>query len=335
MHKVTGMIAFREQDRQLPILKQNLDEFKLKLDKSVKWRIGMDQSTSCTGMALRDEEGKYTILLDVERDKKYDARDFEQELFRFVNRLLRDQTVTYLIVECPVKSNKVYARDTLVKLRGFIDNWRVVIPELEDTVYDDMFPNVWRSLVMDKSKGSVRERQKSKHEIASDVLRFYPEMEEYFFLREGTTYDSFEAAGILEAYKYYAFSEAGEPMICGTEEKQHHAMVAYKWLKADEIQEKLMGSLAEAPGQFIPTVLAFNPKFSLHENIRKASSKHDFVITLVPREELNPFRWTMGIDPDDESYLMVCYIFRKSYVEDGRKSFLKFEFEELELVTSD
>ena len=85
--------------------------------------------------------------------------------------------------------------------------------------------------------------------------------------------------------------------------------MGYRWVQKADVQE----ALQDFDQYFLDKIkiLAYNRRFTLHDNIRMASSNYAASVTVLPRSELDQFMWKYSIDPEDENKLFVMFVFRK------------------------
>lgn len=287
--------------------------FNLILKKDIPWYIGLDQSTSCTGVALKAADRSFVILLDVIRDTVAPKEEYFRDLHKLLIRLVRDQQIDIIVNEKPVPTEKKkYARQVLTEFLGRLNAWIDDIPELENAQHGALFPQTWKSLVMDKSKG--KNRSKIKAEIAADLVDRYPALDYYYRFMHTDDYDAFDALGILEGYIAYAFTPDGYAQIHGSKETSHVSLVLYDWIDWDSrlsFEENIENALDGNLEIFQPYILRYNENHSLHDNIRMASSNYDCTATIIPQKELQPFKWKYGIDPADTTKALMALILRR------------------------
>lgn len=311
MNIVIGVIGFLKQNRAIPIDPQRMSDFELILNKDCTWEMGIDQSTSCTGIALTDKEKNYVILLDCHRDKKIAKDIFYRELKYLLKRLAANQKYSMQIHERPVPAKYRSAGNVLLELKGRLEDWMYEIPEFENILHDSIYPQSWKSQVIDKSKGKNRFNDKAA--IADDLCDRYPILRQYYNLYPYSDYDSFDALGILTGYKLCAFNEAGIQKIWGTQEKTHNSLVCYSYVSIESIKDhtvldKLFGQVLSF---YAPKFLAYNMAFNLHDNVRMASSNNRAVYTVLPDNVAQDLQWTYDFDNEDETKCMLMFVFRK------------------------
>lgn len=310
---VQGVITKPGTGKSVIIRPEPASEFNLTLTYNTHWYLGIDQSTSCTGLTIKAADDSFLILLDVKRDKNSPKDDFFRDLRRIIMRIAKDHSFDLIVNEKPVpKREFARARDTLFELLGRLNTWIEDTPEFENVQHGALLPQTWKSLVMDKSKG--KHRSNIKAEVASDLVDKFPELQEYYEFYHTDDYDSFDSLGILQGYLAYAFTAEGYPQIHGSMEKRHTSVVLYNWIKWDQnksYDENVLYAIGDNVDIFEPRILRYNTRYSLHENIRMASSNFSCVATVLPQDSLGTFRWKYGIDPGDQSCRMMAIILRR------------------------
>lgn len=301
------------------------DLFSLKLSSKYTYDIGIDQSSSCTGIAIRSTDKDIKVLIDVRRDCG-DKPTFYRELKGILRGCIAGHKIREFTCEDPVPTKgKKYSSTVLLELRGRVSEWVESIPELENAHADSLYPQTWKSFIVDKSKG--KNRSNNKFCIADDICDKVPEFRKYMNVYAPSTYDAFDAYGILDGYGMYAYTEDNLPLICGKIEKQHRAFVGFRYLPLEKLRD---GSINDFMGNavtiFKPKFLMFNERYNYFTNIRMASSNHDCSFTIVPDEQLEVLKWKYDIEPQ-EDYVLVAWIFNFSHYPQATKTSLKNFFE--------
>lgn len=325
MNKATGIITKYSNNSgngaTIPIASIPIQKLELHLKPDRIWDFGIDQSSSCTGMCIQTKERDFQILLDLQRDKCIPKEVFYSELFQLAARLMRDMQVRMLIMERPAPK-AMYASRVLEELRGHVMAWGYQIPELENSLVDSVFPQIWKSKIMDKSKG--KNRSNVKRFIAEDIVDKFPLLKGYLSICPSSDYDSFDATGVLNGFLKYAFDDSGHEMIHGVKEKTHVSLVGYAWVDRDKESSALyaLGGV-DAVRLFKPKYLVYNADATLHSNVRMASSNWDFVYTVLPCSVLDQFMWKYGIDPEDQTKVMIMYVVRKGRFTNAQLEYFK------------
>lgn len=325
MNTVMGVVGIPQTRKCVMIELQSLRSFNLVLRKDKEWFVGIDQSSSCTGISLIAADYSYIILLDLKRDRNLLREVFYDEMYNFIKRLAKGNKFLVIANERPVPSKYRNAGVLLMELKGKIDEWIRTIPEFEGVEHASLFPQTWKSLVVDKSKGKGRTRD--KYAIATDITDAFPVLRPYLQQYPYSDYDSFDATGIIWGYLQYAFDERGNRLICGDKEKRHVSFVCYQWVPASTLSS---ASIAATFGRFrvlFPLkFLGYNQRYSLFENIRMSSTNNDAVVTIVPPSELQALQWKFGVDVSEPDHVMLMYVFRKGSYTTPQLNVLKSIF---------
>lgn len=315
MNTATGIITCNSLQREKRIPFMSPGDLKIVLPEDRVWCLGIDQSTSCTGLCIQDIEKDFQILIDVRRDTALQKRDFYRDLFYLIKRTVTDRKIRMVVMEKPAPKAQ-YASRVLEELKGHVEEWVLQIPELEAALSDSVFPQTWKSYIVDKSKG--KNRSNDKFAIASDLVDRFPLLSSYLREYPFKDYDSFDACGILNGFLEYAFTPEGDEKIHGVKEKRHTSLVGYLWADQGD-RDAIQNAFSFDPGMKVLhfTPLVYNEKANLHDNIRMASSNYSASCVALPREVLSQFIWKYGIDPDDESKVMLMLVLKKSDFTNG------------------
>lgn len=299
MNLCTGTICSNTKNASILLPVKSIVSTKINLDKNKTWNVGIDQSSSCTGITVISTDNELIGLFDLYRDKNLDSAQFYRELKFFLMAILDGQKVAHLVYEKPIPNAKFRsAQAVLLELKGKLTDWLYEIPALEGAKVDSLLPQTWKSLVMNPTKG--KNRSKIKKEIASDIVDIYPCLCDYFNNYLFKDYDSFDSCGIITGYLKYAYNELGMEQIHGSIEKTHNSLVLY--FQADK-NLSFAEAIAEKFGVWCQTdlvskmqFLAYNMRYDLNTNVRMASSSGGNIITLLPSSAELTLKWKYGID---------------------------------------
>lgn len=327
MNTVTGIIINLRSQAKLLIDRTPMKQLHLNLGDSSIWRIGIDPASRYTGLALMDTNKQYVILLDCKRDVILPNDDFYNDLYYLLKRLVTGKKVERIVNEKPfVKGGYVRASEVLIALRGKIEIWVKNIPELNLAEFAQIPPNVWKSRVINKSKGKNRFRDKKA--VAEDLCDIFPLLREYYNKGYSGDLDSFDALGALIGYEMYAYTENGTKKISGSKEKTHHSLVGYKWVAESEVDESFVQNTLGLMSQITkPIFLEYNTDYSFADNVTMATSNNDATVTIIPANQLQQFQWKFGIDITKRDHLLIMFAFRKGHFTPSECSSLKNKFE--------
>ena len=201
------------------------DNFNLHLNEDHSYMIGIDQSTSCTGFSILSTDMNIHVVIDFlnsDSDKNQYLRAFRGFLFS----ICKGQKITLLVHEEPVPQQvQKYSSRVLQELVGHLKEWIASIPELEDAEIKSLYPQSWKSKVIDRdaaaSNGGFKKRAKSKAAISEDVCKIFPYLCQYRARHFSKDYDCFDATGILIGWILLSHNEKGEEQIYGLKKTKH------------------------------------------------------------------------------------------------------------------
>lgn len=296
------------------------------LNKKLTYYISIDQSTTCTGIYIYQKDSKLQIVFDFLRTNS-DKDEYIRELTILMKLLLKNLKIGLFVMEKPVPSKYRSAGDVLKRLAGYIKSWKLTIPELENVVIEETYPQSWKSKMVDKSKG--KNRFNIKREVADDICDRFPLLRCYFSQGVSTDYDGFDAVGILHGFIENTFDETGARKIAGTMEKSNKPIAFFKYLTPIEIKDKqtLFKGIAFKLDDSPARVLTYNDDHSLYENIRICSSDKRCAMTMITNPHIQTaLCWEFDLDERPNHYF-VMFVFRKSqFTEKQLESVCKFNY---------
>lgn len=332
MALVSGIITINSKNEFSTFKRMQVSDITdlLKLPKQLQYEIGIDQSTSCTGIYIQDTKNLVNILLELEYANK-DKKDYFADIFYLIGSLVKGKTVNLIVCERPVpKDVGSYTYRVLTELFGKLEVYLEFNPDLAKTELQSIFPQAWKSRIIDKSKGTGRIN--SKLNCAEDICDKKPLLKNYLYMSPAKDLDGFDACGILLGYKKCAFTDKGMPKIYGVVEKTHISRVYYRYIdvsnvhSAADFREAVFGFLGETVDYFQPKLKVYNDdgNYNLLRNIKMASSTYSFTVTQLPDKVIEPLRWSFEFEYD-KNKVMFAYIIKK-------KDFKKSELNVLDSV---
>lgn len=326
MAYISGCINFEPREFTSNFLPEPHTQFELVLPKKLTYDVALDQSSSCTGIAIFSTDEQVKILLEVARDTG-ERETFYRDVKSILSNIVKDRKIRLVICEDPPPvKGQMYTSRVLLELRGRVSEWMEEIPAFEEAEFRSIFPQSWKTLVMDKSKGKGRSSKKKC--IAEDIVDQYECFRSYFNYGISKDYDGFDAVGILTGYKRYAFTPEGIPLICGTQEKRHTSFVWYRYVPLEFVQDKQ--KLNEIFGMSIvqvkPEFKMYNNRYNKHQNIRMASSNSNHcVYTLLSDKEFDTLKWKFDLEKK-EDHVLLMYVMNESKNTTGIINLMKSMF---------
>lgn len=200
-----------------------IQSFELNLDRSKVYDVGIDQSTSCTGISICPLDKSFIIVLELlnfDRDAYY-----VPQLCNFIRKTFSDLELRYLIMEEPLGYVTGRRNSTLTKLK------KTLVPlkdELNVKHFDTILPAAWRHGLMPKAgKGDRRK----KETVVNAVLELYPNLEDFLPYSNGD-YDGIESLGIIVGFKArHGVDDSGGLKIIGPTNTKRRGIAFFKYLE--------------------------------------------------------------------------------------------------------
>lgn len=228
---IQASMAYLSED-DCRIYRDLIQSFKLNLDKDKVYDVGIDQSTTCTGMAFCSLDKSHIIVLELlnfDRDAYY-----VPQLCKFIRDTLSNIKVRYLIMEEPLGYNTGKRNSVLSNLKKTLVP---VISELNVKRFDTILPASWRHGLMPKV---VEGDRRKKDTVVREVLKLYPALESFKPYSNGD-YDGIEALGIIMGYKSrHGVDDAGGLKIIGPVNTKKRAVAFFKYLELDDNVSKII-----------------------------------------------------------------------------------------------
>lgn len=328
MAAVAGIMV--KDDRYIIIKTTQLELFEFHLVKDHTYYVGIDQSTTCTGIFIMDVDLKSYVMLDVKREGT-DKDIYFRGLHGVLNMILTSANIKMVVLEEPFSSKFAPASSMILKeLKGKLLAWFSQMPQLRQVPIHTIYPQTWKSKICDVSMNKndpikYSDAVKNKKAMASLLCRTFPLLQNYLNLHFSTDCDGFDACGIILGYIMYSHTKGGMPRICGIKEQRHVSLVCYAQVAKSEItgRDALCRPLGEANYSCSPVMLAYNTDYNRHDNIRMASSNWDAVVTVLPAKQTEELCWRFGFVPDNDKAI-IMFVFRKGHYTDGAINAIKY-----------
>lgn len=227
------------------------------LSQESSWQIGMDQSTSCCGIVLKNYENTMLYMVEVSRSKGQDANDAIFDLEMFLHQFCKDATITHLIYERPIKAESFRSSQILFQLEGMIRALAKRYDEFKPARLDFIENSSWRSVViLEKYKDGTERKLASRLSIQEifDWTTIYDES-------LGRDEDIYEAMGVLFGWFINSFDTLGRPYVRGDRYNGVIGGFILPFMSA----EKVASQFKEAGIESVWAVQ--NPRKSIYENL--------------------------------------------------------------------
>lgn len=177
----------------------------IKISSKEPIRVGIDQSSSQTGLAVKRMNGELLCLIDIVNKHHIPYNIFKGMLGIKLEQLFQDVEVDMCILE-KMWGGGERAYEVLSDLTKFLKNLKYVLPGWSHAEVAEIFPGSWRSsyLAAPEYKGRFK-RDKVKVAAVEEGVKRYTQLQAY--AEKYGTSDSFDALGIIEGYIDKTFSE--------------------------------------------------------------------------------------------------------------------------------
>jgi hypothetical protein len=290
------------------------------------YMIGIDQSSKNTGIYMTDTDVSFHFICDFTRTESDNYRFYEQ-LRLFVKRIVKGAKVGLFVTENLPPMKYRNSGNVLRELKGVLKTWRVhesmpEISEMPDDRFTTIYPQTWKSKIVDKSKG--KNRHLDKRLVAEDICDKFPELREYLHRVPNNEYDSYDATGILHGYLLANHTTDGYQQIAGSKDYTGDIMVFYRLVPKDQLgnPEVTMANFEVQQINEKSKTMALNKDVSMFNNFKMAASKHSFVMTIIDDLlQSMSVRWQFDLGMNNDA--LVCYILRKSTMSKKQIDFLR------------
>lgn len=180
----------------------------------LRWELGIDQSTSQTGLFLRsvpdvyNEDGscrsEYAIMIDIKNKGLPSVELYIQLLREFMINNFDGMRFDRVIMEVPIENaSQRHSAVVLEMLRGALKMFQNDVPAFAEAEFGAFPPQTWRKhfLKDEAYKGRRQKKDLVKESAAEEVLKRYFKFKGYYnwsLNKSSYVPDSFDAVGILE-----------------------------------------------------------------------------------------------------------------------------------------
>lgn len=248
---------------------------KVLLDPSKVWQVGFDQSTSNTGIFIKDYNNTEVHMIEVSREKGQIAGDYIFNLEMFLHRTFEAVSVSHMIYEKPILTKEYRSSRTLFQLEGMLCTLPKRYKEFSTACLDNIENQSWRSSVVPKELDRLYERKQASRMA---VEKIYPWCSHYGYSL-GPDNDVYEAIGILMGWFICSFDALGRPYVRGSRTTKTIGGFIFPGVTGEEMSR----TLDEAGVKH--RLLVENPSYSIYKNL--AAGVKPYEVTCV--EMTNPY----------------------------------------------
>lgn len=118
MARISGLIDYTAKKFRKMILPEPHYNFSLILPENLVYDVALDQSSSCTGIAIFSTDNQLKILLELARDTG-NKETFYRDVKQVLANIVKGRVVRLVICEDPPPvKGKMYSSRVLLELRG-------------------------------------------------------------------------------------------------------------------------------------------------------------------------------------------------------------------------
>lgn len=181
------------------------------LGKEDAWQISFDQSTSNSGIFIKNYNNTRAYMVECRRAKGQSADEYIFEFEMLVHELCKGARFTHLLYERPIKTESYRSSEVLFQLEGMLRQLPRRYDEFTTARLDYIENASWRSVVVDTKTFSSYDR---KGQTFMSIKKIYPWTNMYG-LSIGSDYDVYEAMGVMFGWFINSFDELGRPYVRG------------------------------------------------------------------------------------------------------------------------
>lgn len=275
-------------------------EVNLGLDENKTYQISLDQSTSCTGIFIKDYKNTEAYMIEFSRPNEWQADDYIFALENLLHGICSGKLISHIIYERPISNKNYRSSQVLFQLEGMIRSLVKRYDEFRSARLEFIENQSWRSVVIKKEYKDMNDRKEaSRHSIVSIY-----DWSSIYGYSIGKDNDIFEAMGVMFGWFINSFDTLGRPYVRGDRFYGTIGGFLLPYVSSKDVSEKFN----EAGIQSI--WLVQNPKKSIYENLASAVEKHKVVCVEITEPyamlalvvECN-IKWT---EPDKMTVVLVA-----------------------------
>lgn len=232
-------------------------EFQQMLNPAFVYQISLDQSSSNTGIFIKDSANVEAFMIEVRRDKKQNAEDYIFDLEMFLHALGEGNTFSHVLYERPIKTESFRSSQVLFQLEGMVKLLGRRYTEFRTAKIDCIENAAWRSVIVSKELSAKYTRKEASRVAVANLWKWTTA----YGMSIGADQDIFEAIGVMMGWFFCSYDVLGNPYVRG--DKTTHVVGGYCLPKyhAKEISEMLNEAGVEC------NYFVSNPKYSVCMNL--------------------------------------------------------------------
>ncbi len=228
------------------------------------WQISFDQSTTNSGVFIKNYQNTRVIMLEMHRDWGDTADDFIFDFEMLLHKICQGVQFTHLLYERPITSESYRSSEVLFQLEGMLRQLIKRYDEFKTARLDYIENSSWRKVVVDSKKYSNYNR---KSQTYKSISEFYP-WTCFYGASLGDDYDIYEAMGVMFGWFINSYDALGRPYVRGDKFNGRIGGFILPDVSSREVAHSLQELKLDADW-FVE-----NPRKSIYENIASGLEPH-------------------------------------------------------------
>lgn len=255
-------------------------------------QIGIDESTSQTGLCICDMKGNLLMLVDLINKGLPKAEIFLAMLEQWVDNNFPQLDIRRIIYE-EINQNapQQYARKRLIQVVSVFERYYYRAPhEFELCSINNL---TWKKhlLAADKFKGRRKKTELVKEAAKEALTDLYPEAQEYMYVNGKG--DSADAFGVVYGYMHECFLNADgkHRRVNATMKSTPIRKYAKKYMDFDEFAKLVQSSPEQKQKYSGYKYLTYNSEYTLEENCLRAINYCSTGVVLIDPSDTALMQW--------------------------------------------
>lgn len=284
-----------------------MSDVPLRFDTGRCYQIGFDQSTSCTGIFIKDYENTEAWMIEVSKNRGDDASTYIFHLEQLLHKMFDGALISHMVYERPITSQSYQSSRVLFQLEGMIQQLALRYTEFKSARLDNIENSSWRRVVIRQEEKNNPHRKEAS---SRSIQAIFPWTQVYGATL-GSDYDVFEAMGVFFGWFINSYDALGRPYVRGDRFNGVVGGFILPNVSAKEVADQLVAAGIKA------TWAMANPRKSIYENLVCGIEKYkvicveltDLPSMLALTVECN-FKW-------ESPQNMVVVLVAANYVDEG------------------
>lgn len=183
----------------------------VELDPEDTWQLAMDQSTSNTGIFIKNYNNTVAWMIEVTRGKGQDASSYIYDLEMFLHKIGEGCKFSHIIYEAAIDTGTYRSSQVAFQLEGMIRQLARRYQEFSTAKIDCIENASWRSVVIQKGMFDHLNRKEQTAESIRHIYRWTWEYGVSLYKDQ----DIFEAIGVMMGWFIHSFDPLGRPYVRG------------------------------------------------------------------------------------------------------------------------